>query len=170
MNMDYYEDDKYYKLWNEEHPQFKEWIDRINNFAQGDGVTEDDVDDIQGEFEEGDYQNLCKRLENLKYEVQDLYFAIDNAYDYIEKLNKIQKLVKYTFEKINDDGDEFDVTISKDGELLYTIHYDREKRTVSEYPHFYSFNDYNKNKFNKALRWILIKKDNKIELEFYEKV
>lgn len=168
--MQYYEDDKYYKLWNEQHPQFRDWIDRINRFAQGNGVTEDDVDYMQGEFEDGDYQNLCKRLENLKYEVQDLYFAIDNAYDYIEKLNKNWKLVKYTFEKINGDDDEFDFTISKDGEVLYTIHFDRESRTVSEHPHFYMFNDYNKNKFNKALRWILRMKDFKMELEFYEKV
>lgn len=168
--MDYYEDDKYHKLWNEEHPQFRDWIDRINRFAQSDGVTEDDVDNMQGEFEEGDYQNLCKRLENLKYEVQDLYFAIDNAYDYIEKLNKNYKLVKYTFEKINGDDDEFDFTISKDGEVLYTIHYNREKRTVSEHPHFYALNEYNKNKFNRSFRLMLLKKDNKTELEFYEKV
>lgn len=168
--MQYYEDDKYYKLWNEEHPQFRDWIDRINRFAQSDGVTEDDVDYMQGEFEDGDYQNLCKRLENLKYEVQDLYFAIDNAYDYIEKLNKNWKLVKYTFEKINGDDDEFDFTISKDGEVLYTIHYNRERNTVTEHPHFYTFNEYNKNKFYKALRQIHFKKDFKMELEFYEKV
>ena len=168
--MSRYEDDELWVLWNEQHPQFRDWIDRINRFAQSDGVTEDDVDDMQGEFEDGDYQNLCKRLENLKYEVQDLYFAIDNAYDYIEKLNKNWKLVKYIFEKINGDDDEFDFTISKDGEVLYTIHFDREKRTVSEHPHFYMFNDYNKNKFNKALRWILRMKDFKMELDFYEKV
>jgi hypothetical protein len=168
--MDYYEDDKYYKLWNEQHPQFKDWIDRINRFAQGNGVTEDDVDYMQGEFEDGDYQNLCKRLETLKYEVQDLYFAIDNAYDYIEKLNKNLKLVKYTFEKINGDDDEFDFTISKDGEVLYTIHYNRERNTVSEHPHFYALNEYNKNKFNRSFRLMLFKKDNKTDLEFYEKV
>ena len=168
--MSRYEDDELWVLWNEQHPQFRDWIDRINRFAQGDGVTEDDVDEIQGDFEDGDYQNLCKRLENLKYEVQDLYFAIDNAYDYIEKLNKNWKLVKYTFEKINGDDDEFDFTISKDGEVLYTIHFNREKRTVSEHPHFYALNEYNKNKFNKALRWILRMKDFKMELEFYEKV
>ena len=168
--MSRYEDDELWVLWNEQHPQFRDWIDRINRFAQGNGVTEDDVDDMQGEFEDGDYQNLCKRLENLKYEVQDLYFAIDNAYDYIEKLNKNWKLVRYTFEKINGDDDEFDFTISKDGEVLYTIHYNREKRTVSEHPHFYALNEYNKNKFNKALRWILRMKDFKMELEFYEKV
>ena len=168
--MNYYEDDKYYKLWNEEHPQFRDWIDRINRFAQGDGIMEDDVDYMQGEFEDGDYQNLCKRLETLKCEVQDLYFAIDNAYDYIEKLNKNYKLVKYTFEKINGDDDEFDFTISKDGEVLYTIHFDRESRTVSEHPHFYALNEYNKNKFNRSFRLMLLKKDNKTELEFYENV
>ena len=168
--MSRYEDDEIWVLWNEQHPQFRDWIDRINRFAQGNGVTEDDVDYMQGEFEDGDYQNLCKRLESLKYEVQDLYFAIDNAYDYIEKLNKNWKLVKYTFEKINGDDDEFDFTISKDGEVLYTIHFDRESRTVSEHPHFYALNEYNKNKFNKALRWILRMKDFKMELEFYEKV
>lgn len=168
--MSRYEDDELWVLWNEQHPQFRDWIDRINRFAQGNGVTEDDVDYMQGEFEDGDYQNLCKRLETLKYEVQDLYFAIDNAYDYIEKLNKNQKLVKYTFEKINGDGDEFDFTISKYGEVLYTIHYNRESKTVSEHPHFYMFNDYNKNKFNKSLTWLSFKKDNKMELEFYEKV
>lgn len=167
--MHYYEDDKYYKLWNEEHPQFKYWIDRINCFAQGDGIMEDDVDQLQGQFEDGDYQNLCKRLETLKYEVQDLYFAIDNAYDYIEKLNKTWKLVRYTFEKINGDDDEFDFTISKDGEVLYTIHYNREKNTVSEHPHFYALNEYNKNKFNRVFRLLLLKKDNKTVLEFYEK-
>ena len=168
--MDYYEDDKYYKLWNEQHPQFRDWIDRINRFAQGNGVTEDDVDYIQGEFEDGDYKNLFERLETLKYRVQDLYFAIDNAYDYIEKLNKNHKLVKYTFEKINGDDDEFDFTISKDGEVLYTIHYDREKHTVSEHPHFYALNEYNKNEFNRSFRLMLLMKDNKTDLEFYEKV
>lgn len=168
--MSRYEDDELWVLWNKQHPQFRDWIDRINHFAQGDGVTEDDVDEMQGEFEDGDYQNLCKRLENLKYEVQDLYFAIDNAYDYIEKLNKNWKLVKYTFEKINGDDDEFDFTISKDGEVLYTIHFDRESRTVSEHPHFYALNEYNKNKFNRSFRLMLLKKDNKTELEFYEKV
>ena len=168
--MDYYEDDKYYKLWNEQHPQFRDWIDRINRFAQGNGVTEDEVDYIQGEFEDGDYQNLCERLDFLKCEVQNLYFAIDNAYDYIEKLNKNLKLVKYTFEKINGDDDEFDFTISKDGEVLYTIHYNRERNTVSEHPHFYALNEYNKNKFNRAFRWMLLMKDDKMELEFYEKV
>ena len=167
--MDYYEDDKYYKLWNEEHPQFRDWIDRINNFAQSDGIMEDDVDELQGLFEDGDYDELFRRLDRMKDEVQNLYFAIDNAYDYIEKLNKTQKLVKYTFEKINGDDDEFDFTISKDGEVLYTIHYNREKHTVSEHPHFYALNEYNKNKFNRALRIILLKKDNKTELEFYEK-
>lgn len=168
--MDYYEDDKHYKLWNEQHPQFRDWIDRINRFAQGNGVTEDEVDYMQGEFEDGDYQNLFKRLETLKHMVQDLYFAIDNAYDYIEKLNKNLKLVKYTFEKINGDDDEFDFTISKDGEVLYTIHFDRESRTVSEHPHFYALNEYNKNKFNRSFRLMLLMKDNKTELEFYEKV
>ena len=168
--MDYYEDDKYYKLWNEQHPQFRDWIDRINRFAQGNGVTEDEVDYIQGEFEDGDYKNLYERLETLKYRVQDLYFAIDNAYDYIEKLNKNYKLVKYTFEKINGDDDEFDFTISKDGEVLYTIHYNREKHTVSEHPHFYALNEYNKNKFNRSFRLMLLMKDNKTDLEFYEKV
>lgn len=168
--MHYYEDDKYYKLWNEEHPQFRDWIDRINNFAQSDGIMEDDVDQLQGQFEDGDYEELFRRLDRMKDEVQDLYFAIDNAYDYIEKLKKTQKLVKYTFEKINGDDDEFDFTISKDGEVLYTIHYNREKHTVSEHPHFYALNEYNKNKFDKALRIILLKKDNKTELEFYEKV
>lgn len=168
--MDYYEDDKHYNLWNEEHPQFRDWIDRINRFAQSDGLTEDDVDEMQGEFEEGDYQNLFKRLETLKYEVQDLYFAIDNAYDYIEKLNKNWKLVRYTFEKINGDDDEFDFTISKDGEVLYTIHFNREKRTVSEHPHFYALNEYNKNKFNRSFRLMLRMKDFKMELDFYEKV
>lgn len=168
--MHYYEDDKYYKLWNEEHPQFRDWIDRINNFAQGGGIMEDDVDELQGLFEDGDYDELFRRLDRMKDEAQDLYFAIDNAYDYIEKLNKTQKLVKYTFVKINGDDDEFDFIISKDGELLYTIHYDRVKNTVSEHPHFYALNEYNKNKFNKALSWIIFKKDNKMELEFYEKV
>ena len=167
--MNYYEDDKYYKLWNEEHPQFRDWIDRINNFAQSDGIVEDDVDELQGLFEDGDYDELFRRLDRMKDEVQNLYFAIDNAYDYIEKLNKTQKLVKYTFEKINGDDDEFDFTISKDGEVLYTIHYNREKHTVSEHPHFYALNEYNKNKFNRALRIILLKKDNKTVLEFYEK-
>lgn len=167
--MHYYEDDKYYKLWNEEHPQFRDWIDRINNFAQGDGIMEDDVDKLQGLFEDGDYDELFRRLDRMKDEVQDLYFAIDNAYDYIEKLNKTQKLVKYTFEKINGDDDEFDFTISKDGEVLYTIHYNREKHTVSEHPHFYALNEYNKNKFNRVFRLLLLKKDNKTELEFYEK-
>lgn len=167
--MHYYEDDKYYKLWNEEHPQFRDWIDRINNFAQSDGIMEDDVDQLQGQFEDGDYDELFRRLDRMRNEVQNLYFAIDNAYDYIEKLNKTQKLVKYTFEKINGDDDEFDFTISKDGEVLYTIHYNREKHTVSEHPHFYALNEYNKNKFNRALRIILLKKDNKTELEFYEK-
>ena len=168
--MHYYEDDKYYKLWNEEHPQFRDWIDRINNFAQSDGIMEDDVDELQGLFEDGDYDELFRRLDRMKDEIQDLYFAIDNAYDYIEKLKKTQKLVKYTFEKIKGDDDEFDFTISKDGEVLYTIHYNRERHTVSEHPHFYALNEYNKNKFNKALSWILLKKDNKMELEFYEKV
>lgn len=167
--MNYYEDDKYYKLWNEEHPQFRDWIDRINNFAQSDGIMEDDVDVLQGLFEDGDYDELFRRLDRMKDEVQDLYFAIDNAYDYIEKLNKTQKLVKYTFEKINGDDDEFDFTISKDGEVLYTIHYNREKHTVSEHPHFYALNEYNKNKFNRVFRLLLLKKDNKTELEFYEK-
>ena len=167
--MEYYEDDKYYKLWNEEHPQFRDWIDRINNFAQGDGIMEDDVDKLQGLFEDGDYDELFRRLNRMKNEVQDLYFAIDNAYDYIEKLNKNWKLVKYTFEKINGDDDEFDFTISKDGEVLYTIHYNREKHTVSEHPHFYALNEYNKNKFNRVFRLLLLKKDNKTELEFYEK-
>ena len=168
--MSRYEDDELWVLWNKQHPQFRDWIDRINRFAQGNGVTEDDEDDKQGEFEDGDYQNLCKRLENLKFEVQDLYFAIDNAYDYIEKLNKNWKLVKYTFEKINGDDDEFDFTISKDGEVLYTIHYDRESRTVSEHPHYYALNEYNKNNFNRSFRLMLLKKDNKTDLELYEKV
>ena len=163
-------DDELWVLWNEKHPQFRDWIDRINRFAQSDGLTEDDVDNMQGDFEDGDYQKLCKRLETLKYEVQDLYFAIDNAYDYIEKLNKNLKLVKYTFEKINGDDDEFDFTISKDGEVFYTIHFNREKRTVSEHPHFYALNEYNKNKFNRSFRLMLLKKDNKVDLEFYEKV
>ena len=168
--MSRYEDDELWVLWNEQHPQFRDWIDRINRFAQGNGVTEDDVDYMKGEFEDGDYQNLFNRLETLKYIVQDLYFAIDNAYDYIEKLNKTQKLVKYTFEKINGDDDEFDFTISKDGEILYTIHFNREKRTVSEHPHFYALNEYNKNKFNRSFRLMLLMKDNKVDLEFYEKV
>lgn len=168
--MHYYEDDKYYKLWNEEHPQFRDWIDRINRFAQSDGIMEDDVDQLQGQFEDGDYDELFRRLDRMRNEVQNLYFAIDNAYDYIEKLNKTQKLVPYTFQKINGDDDEFDFTISKDGEVLYTIHYNREKHTVSEHPHFYALNEYNKNKFNRALRIILFKKDNKTELDFYEKV
>ena len=168
--MHYYEDDKYYKLWNEEHPQFRDWIDRINCFAQGDGIMEDDVDQLQGQFEDGDYEELFRRLDRMKDEVQDLYFAIDNAYDYIEKLKKTQKLVKYTFEKINGDDDEFDFTISKDGEVLYTIHYNRERNTVSEHPHFYALNEYNKNKFNRVFRLLLLKKDNKTELDFYEKV
>lgn len=168
--MHYYEDDKHYNLWNEEHPQFRDWIDRINNFAQGDGIMEDDVDELQGQFEDGDYDELFRRLDRMRNEVQNLYFAIDNAYDYIEKLKKTQKLVPYTFQKINGDEDEFDFTISKNGEVLYTIHYNRDRNTVSEYPHFYALNEYNKNKFNKALRWILLKKDNKMELEFYEKV
>lgn len=168
--MHYYEDDKYYKLWNEEHPQFRDWIDRINNFAQSDGIMEDDVDKLQGLFEDGDYDELFRRLDRMKDEAQDLYFAIDNAYDYIEKLNKTQKLVPYTFEKINGDDDEFDFAISKDGEVLYTIHYNREKNTVSEHPHFYALNEYNKNKFNRVFRLLLLKKDNKMELDFYEKV
>lgn len=165
--MNYYEDDKYYNLWNEEHPQFRDWIDRIDSFAQDNGIMEDDVDVLQGLFENGDYEELYRRLNRMRNEIQDLYFAIDNAYDYIEKLKKTQKLVPYYFEKIKDDDDEFDFTISKDGEVLYTIHYDREKRTVSEYPHFYSFNDYNKNKFNKALGWFVNK--NRLVLDFYEK-
>lgn len=167
--MYYYEDDKYYKLWNEEHPQFRDWIDRINRFAQSDGIMEDDVDQLQGQFEDGDYEELFRRLDRMRNEVQDLYFAIDNAYDYIEKLNKNWKLVKYTFEKINGDDDEFDFTISKDGEVLYTIHYNREKHTVSEHPHFYALNEYNKNNFNRVFRLLLLKKDNKTVLEFYEK-
>ena len=168
--MQYYEDDKYYKLWNEEHPQFRDWIDRINRFAQSDGVTEDDVDEMQGEFEEGDYQNLCKRLENLKYEVQDLYFAIDNAYDYIEKLNKTQKLVKYTFEANNGDDDVFDLTISKDGEVLYTIHCNLMNKTVSEFPHFYHFNKYNKQNFWRGVWRIHHEKNFRTSLKFYEEV
>lgn len=158
--------DDLWVLWNKEHPKFRDWIDRVNNFAQGDGIMEDDVDVLQGLFEDGDYEELYRRLDRMRYEVQDLYFAIDNAYDYIEKLKKTQKLVFYNFEKINGDDDEFDFTISKDDELLYTIHYNRKKRTVSEYPHFYSFNDYNKNKFNAALRWFVNK--NRLVLEFYE--
>ena len=168
--MHYYEDDKYYKLWNEEHPQFRDWIDRINNFAQSDGIMEDDVDQLQGQFEDGDYDELFRRLDRMRNEVQNLYFVIDNAYDYIEKLNKNWKLVKYTFEKINGDDDEFDFTISKDGEVLYTIHYNREKHTVSEHPHFYALNEYNKNNFNRVFRLLLLKKDFKTELDFYEKV
>ena len=168
--MHYYEDDKYFKLWNDEHPQFRDWIDRINNFAQSDGIMEDDVDQLQGLFEDGDYEELFRRLDRMKDEAQDLYFAIDNAYDYIEKLKKTQKLVKYTFEKINGDDDEFDFTISKDGVVLYTIHYNREKHTVSEHPHFYALNEYNKNKFNRVFRLLLLKKDNKTKLDFYEQI
>ena len=168
--MSRYEDDELWVLWNKQHPQFRDWIDRINRFAQGDGVTEDDVDEMQGEFEDGDYQNLCKRLENLKYEVQDLYFAIDNAYDYIEKLNKNWKLVKYTFEKINGDDDEFDLTISKDGEVLYTIHINLPNNTVSEFPYFYNFNEHNKQTFWRGVRGIHHRKNFRTTLEFYEEL
>ena len=168
--MSRYEDDENWVLWNEQHPQFRDWIDRINRFAQGNGVTEDDVDDIQGEFEDGDYQNLFKRLETLKYEVQDLYFAIDNAYDYIEKLKKTQKLVSYTFEVINGDDDEFDVAISQDGEILYTIHFNLPNNTVSEFPHFYNFNEYNKRIFWRGVRGIHRRKNFRTTLEFYEEI
>lgn len=154
----------------EEHPDMMRWVADMRDFTEFSNFDEDVVYNIIDKFEDGKYEYLHEHLEELRDAVQNLYFALDHACDYIEELKKTQKLVKYTFEKINGDGDEFDFTISKDGEVLYTIHYNFEKDTVSEHPHFYALNEYNKNKFNKAFRLMLMMKYNKMELDFYEKV
>lgn len=164
------EEDEMWKLWNEKHPQFRDYIENINQYAQGDDLDEEDVDYFQSYFENGDYNELFEELKVWKNKIQNLYFAIDNAYDYIEKLNKTQKLVTYTFEAINGDDDVFDLTISKDGEVLYTIHCNLMNKTVSEFPHFYHFNKYNKQNFWRGIWRIHVKKDFRTFLKFYEEV
>lgn len=166
--MHYYEDDKYYKLWNEEHPQFANYIDRINNFAQSDGIMEDDVDEMETDFEDGNYHKLFDKLKSLKYEVEDLYHTIDNAYDYMKKMMKNQKKVVYVFEKSKGDDTDFTFTITKDDEVIHTIEFKKDKKYVSEIPHFVEFNNYNRKLFYKILGHL--GQRNKIQGFFYEKV
>lgn len=72
----------------EEHPEFTKAIDKINNFAQSDIITEDEVDNIQGYYEDGEYNEVKRRLHYMMEEVEPLYRAIQFAYNYLEKLDK----------------------------------------------------------------------------------
>lgn len=72
----------------EEHPKFTKAIDEINNFAQSDVITEDEVDNIQGYYEDGEYNEVKRRLHYMMEEVEPLYKAIQFAYNYLEKLDK----------------------------------------------------------------------------------
>lgn len=72
----------------EEHPEFTKAIDEINNFAQSDVITEDEVDNIQGYYEDGEYDEVKRRLHYMMEEVEPLYKAIQFAYNYLEKLDK----------------------------------------------------------------------------------
>lgn len=71
-----------------EHPEFTKAIDEINNFAQSDVITEDEVDIIQGYYEDGEYDEVKHRLYNMMNEVEPLYKSIQFAYRYLEKLDK----------------------------------------------------------------------------------
>ena len=120
----------------EEHPDMKRWVGDMNEFTEFSKFDEDDVDNIMGSFEDGKYEYLHEHLGHLRDAVQNLYFALDHACDYIGELKKTQKEVTHVFEKINGNDDEFDFTVSKGGEVLYTIHYNRHKNKVSEFPAF----------------------------------
>lgn len=71
-----------------EHPEFTKAIDEINNFSQSDGITEDEVDNIQGYYEDGEYDEVKLRLHYMMEEVEPVYKAIQFAYNYLEKLDK----------------------------------------------------------------------------------
>ena len=72
----------------EEHPEFAKAINEINNFAQSDVITEDDVDNIQGYYEDGKYDEVKRRLHDMMEEVEPLYRSIQFAYNYLRKLDK----------------------------------------------------------------------------------
>lgn len=72
----------------EEHPEFTKVIDKINYFAQSDVITEDEVDNIQGYYEDGEYDEVKRRLYDMMNEVEPLYKSIQFAYKYLEKLEK----------------------------------------------------------------------------------
>lgn len=71
-----------------EHPEFTKAIDKINYFAQSDIITENEVDDIQGYYEDGEYDEVKRRLHYMMREVEPLYRSIQFAYNYLEKLDK----------------------------------------------------------------------------------
>lgn len=71
-----------------EHPEFTKAIGEINNFAQSDLITEDEVDNVQGYYEDGEYEEVKRRLHYMMNEVEPLYRAIQFAYKYLEKLDK----------------------------------------------------------------------------------
>lgn len=71
-----------------EHPEFTKAIDEINSFAQSDVITEDEVDNIQGYYEDGEYDEVKRRLHYMMTEVEPLYRSIQFAYNYLEKLDK----------------------------------------------------------------------------------
>ena len=71
-----------------EHSEFTKAIDKINNFAQSDAITEDEVDNIQGYYEDGEYEEVKRRLYDMMNEVEPLYKSIQFAYRYLEKLDK----------------------------------------------------------------------------------
>lgn len=71
-----------------EHPEFTKAIDKINYFAQSDVITEDEVDNIQSYYEDGEYDEVKRRLYDMMNEVEPLYRSIQFAYRYLEKLDK----------------------------------------------------------------------------------
>lgn len=72
-----------YKKW-EDNPEFTKAIDKINNFAQSDVITEDEVDYIQSYYEDGEYEEVKRRLYDMMTEVEPLYKSIQFAYNYLE--------------------------------------------------------------------------------------
>lgn len=50
-----------YKKW-ESAPDFTKAIDEINHFAQSNHISEDEVDYLQSDYEDGEYDEVKRRL------------------------------------------------------------------------------------------------------------
>ena len=76
-------------IWDK-HRDFSKAVNEINHFAQSSHLDEDEVDYLQGDFEDGLYESVFERLEDMKSEIIPLYKAVNIAYDYIKNLKENQ--------------------------------------------------------------------------------
>ena len=77
--------------FEEKHPRLVDNFHTIDNFIADNSLDEDDTYYIEKHIREGNIERALSILKYIKNDVYRLYWAVENAYDYVKELTEEKK-------------------------------------------------------------------------------